>query len=282
MRTVLVFVEGNHDVVFATRSLGAIGAEWVDDPIDKLPAPFGPRGKPPNPTSIIATHYGQRRRESLRLAGAAHAPIPVFAAMLKFDNTLFVILRAGGDSAAPHAQKLLGKIYDQVAFFKNTPDPLPITDVAAAFIFDANAAGLDARKAAFASDYANILPSGAKVEHNQWAKGGPRGPVGLFVFHDPATKRGTLDSTLADMVKDEWPKRWAAAGTYLQEHTQASDRITKNDSERHKAQITITGQFLRPGAPMSEVLGRHGLPRKCFRSSPVSQAVGEFLSAVPW
>lgn len=107
MRAVLVFCEGNHDVVFVTRSLGAVAAgEWVGGPIKSLPAPLGPKPDPNDATrpiirGLIAKRYEDRPVQDLGLRAAAHAPTPTFEAVVKLPNdVLCVVIRCSGDSDA--------------------------------------------------------------------------------------------------------------------------------------------------------------------------------------
>jgi hypothetical protein len=159
-----------------------------------------------------------------------------------------------------------------------------VSQVAAAFVFDANSHGVPAREAGFAADHASLLNGVAGPSHGQWVQGtcgSQRMPVGLFVFHDPTSKQGTLEHTLGLMVSREWPQKWHAAGDYLSAHQQADDPVTHTSAESLKAQICITGQFRFPGDPMTEVLKHRGLPPQHFQG-PVSQALVAFLSGVPW
>ena len=277
MKAVLVFVEGRHDRVFVVRSLGAAGASWVNGPINALPAPFGSRNG--NPKSVIVTHFQQRTLGDLKLQHAAHAPLPSFEAMVQDGDCLFVVLRMGSDSDAAAAMKLFQDVRDQVEFFKNSPSPLEIDAVAAAFVFDADD-DVALRKARFTADHDAILPDDPRIEHATWTPG-PHGPVGLFIFHDPNTGTGTVEDTLAPMAQQQWPGRWEAANTYLSAHAQPGDPVKKKPAECLKARITITGQFLYPGAPMSRIIDRNGLNANHFQG-PVSRALVDFLRAAPW
>lgn len=277
MKAVLVFVEGRHDRVFVVRSLGAAGARWVNRPINELPAPFGSRDE--NPKSIIVTRYQSRVIGDQMLQHATYASPPYFEAVVEDDDCLFVVLRMGSDSAAESAVRLLQDVRSLVEIFKNSPQPLEIDAVAAAFVFDADD-GLARRQARFASDYAAILPGNPKIKHSAWTTG-PHGPVGLFIFHDPNTKTGTLEDALAPMAKVQWPARWKDAGAYLSTHARPDDPVSVKSVARLKAQINITGQFLFPGDPMSQVINRNGLNPSHFRG-PVSCALVGFLRAAPW
>ncbi len=278
MKAVLVFVEGRHDVVFVTRSLGAAGGKWVDKPIKDLPAPFGSQGM--SSKSVIVRHYESRAMGNIKLPSAKHAPLPVFDAIVEMTDQLFVVLRMGSDSKSKAATKLLGDIRSQVAFFKDSPGPVDIDDIASAFIFDADSEGVEARQSKFTKDFSTILPNSRNIEHGRWVSG-PMGPVGLFVFHDAQMKTGTLEDILAPMVKGQWPDRWAGADRYLSRFIQPGDPIDGKSARRLKAQINITGQFLCPGDPMSQVIGKNGLGSEHFQGH-VSGDLATFLRTVPW
>lgn len=282
MKAVLVFCEGAHDVAFVTRSLGQVaGATWIDEPIGRLPSPFGPVPDPRDPNrpivaSFIARRYAGRALDGLQLRYAGQPPPPAFDAMVQVGDTLYVLVRCGGDTAAPAAIDLLTDLASQV----NPAFGTDVTDLAAAFLFDADASVTD-REASFAASYASLLAGGPAPRHGGWVQGEFR--CGLYVFADAATQRGTLEELLAPLVAQEWSARWQAADQYLAAHARPTDPVSVKPAERLKAQITVTGQFRTPGDPMTTILSdrRLGLPAGHF-GGPASQALVTFLQGVPW
>jgi len=283
MKAVIVFCEGNHDVVFVTRSLGAVAqAEWVGDPIRELPSPFGPVPDPQNPKSpkvrsLIAQRYSARTLDDMHMRAAAHPPHPSFEALLRVNstNTFFALVRCHGDGASQATISLLDDFRALMLPGMN----VDVGEIAAAFLFDADDAGVASRQATFASQHTGIL-DGSSPHHAQWVVG-KHFPVGLYVFHDGATQTGTLEDTLAPLVEAQWAVRWQNAGAYLTSYADQSDPVATKASERLKAQFCITGQFRCPGDPMTETLRRNGLPRSAFLGT-VSQALVTFLTGVPW
>jgi hypothetical protein len=279
MKAVFVFCEGNHDVAFVTRSLGQVAnATWVADPIGKLPSPLGPIPDPKNPAkpkleSLIAKRYSRRVLDDLKLQAAAHAAPPAFDSIVKVSDTLYVMVRCHGDGAAQHAVDVASLLIP--AFGTD------VKEIAAAFLFDADAA-LAQREATFAQEYAGLLQGGAAPTHGNWIKTPSR--VGLYVFHDPTQKKGTLEELLAPLVAQEWSARWQAAETYLTTYVAPGEPIAGNKpAELLKAKITVTGQFRTPGDPMTTILSdrKWGLPAKHF-TGPASQSLVTFLQGVPW
>jgi hypothetical protein len=194
MRGVLVFCEGNHDVAFVSRSLGALveDAHFVKGPISGLPAPFGTKKNPKHPKqaaskSVIERRYLSRDMRDLELSDATHAPTPVFdrVVALPADDTLYVIMRCGSDRAARPVLELLEDIRAVMAVV------LDLDALALAFVLDADDAGVGAREDGFSRDYAACLApeQASPIHHAQWGQGRD-GPVGLFVFHDPGTGTG--------------------------------------------------------------------------------------------
>ncbi|MFC4313009.1 DUF3226 domain-containing protein [Steroidobacter flavus] len=280
MKAVFVFCEGNHDVAFVTRSLGQVAkTDWVGDPIGKLPSPLGPVHDPTNPkkpkiASIITRHYSDRTLDDLRLKAAAHARLPAFEAILKTTDTIYVLIRCQGAGAAQAAIELIDKMNAVL-------DPEFGTDVkelAAAFLFDADES-LSGREATFATEYASLLQGVSAPTHGTWVKGSHR--VGLYVFHDQNNQRGTLEDLLAPLVEAQWNTRWLDAHTYLNAHAQPADPVRKKRAEWLKAQINVTGQFLFPGDPMTEVINRRGLSASHFDGQESKQLVS-FLQGAPW
>jgi hypothetical protein len=285
MKAVFVFCEGNHDVTFAVRSLGQVAkATWVGDPIGKLPSPLGPVSDPANPTkpkleSLIAKRYSSRTLDGMRLQEAAHARPPAFEAILKTTDTIYVLIRCQGDGAAQSAIDLL----EDVSAVLNPAFGTDVKEIAAAFLFDADDS-LSERESTFASEYAALLQGVSAPTHGKWSKGSHR--VGLYVFHDQANQKGTLEELIAPLVATEWNERWQGAGAYLNSHAEPADPVKKKRSEWLKAQINVTGQFLFPGDPMSIVIckpkgTKPGLPDKHFVGTE-SQSLVSFLQGVPW
>lgn len=282
MKAVFVFCEGNHDIKFVARSLGQVAsATWVSDPIGRLPSPLGPVPDPSNPTrpkleSLIARRHSSRVLGALDLQAAAHAAPPAFEAILKKGDTIFVLLRCHGDGAAQSAVDLL----QDVTALLHPAFGTDVKEIAAAFLFDADAA-VAQREATFAQNYAALLQGVAAPTHGTWVKTPSR--VGLYVFHDPVQRKGTLEELLAPLFAQEWNARWHAADLYLTAHVSPGDPIALKPAERLKAQITVTGQFRTPGDPMTTILSdrRWGLPGAHF-NGPASQSLVSFLQGVPW
>lgn len=286
MRAVLVFCEGNHDIVFATRSLGAVAkAEWLGQPISDLPSPFGPRhdpSKPQNPIvrSFIAERIRGRVLDGLRLMDAAHPQTPSFQAFLHVPShdIVYALLKSGSDNAATAAVTLIEDFLTQLQF------GVDITEVAAAFLFDADTAGVEGREATFEADHRALLAGTTGPNHGCWSIGAVNGtslPTGLFVFHDPTHRTGTLEDIIAPMVSMEWPDRWSGAGNYLTTHQDPGDPVATDSTEAVKARVCITGQFRFPGDPMTQVIRRGGLSDHHFQGA-TSQALADFLLRVPW
>lgn len=285
MKAVFVFCEGNHDVTFVARSLGQVAnATWVGEPIGKLPSPLGPKTDPSKPNdpiikSVIARRYSNRSLDDLKLQGAAHAPPPAFEAIVKTNDTLYVLVRCHGDGAAESSIELLNDVAQFVAPVYGSD----ISRIAAAFLFDADDS-LAQREARFAVEYQALLQDVVAPTHGQWVKGPHH--VGLYVFHRQADKTGTLEELIAPFIETEWRDRWQGAESYLHSHAQATDPVSTKRSEWLKAQINVTGQFLFPGDPMSVVISKPkgskpGLPDAHFVGAESRTLVG-FLQGVPW
>ncbi|MDX9721785.1 MAG: hypothetical protein RBU37_13625 [Myxococcota bacterium] len=284
MRAVIVFCEGHHDIVFATRSLGVLAdAVWHGEPIAELPSPFGPVQDPRNPRkpkaeSVIARRYANRSLEDCSLQGAAHPPLPSFERIVELKHTavptLYVFVRSHGDNAANASMALLSDLGAVLGY------GVVVRELAAAFLFDADDLGVEHRENDFAMRHSAILETGRAPRHGQWQVG-TQHPIGLYIFHDAVSKTGTLEDSLAPLVEAEWPARWAGAEAYLAQHEMPDDPVCRKRAERLKAQLGITGQFRFPGDPMTQLIGRDGLPGAHFNGA-ASQALVDFLTAVPW
>lgn len=192
---------------------------------------------------------------------------------------LYVLVRCRGDGATDTAIELL----DDLKTMGRPEYGTDIKEIAAAFVFDADDS-LAQREATFVAQYAGLLDGLPPPTHGTWVK--DRCPIGLYVFHDEATKRGTLEEIVAPLVEAEWGARWKEAGIYLSNNAVPADPVSTKRSELLKAQINVTGQFLFPGDPMSVVIGKprrgaSGLSDEHFAGQE-SQSLVTFLQGVPW
>ena len=107
-------------------------------------------------------------------------------------------------------------------------------------------------------------------------------PVGCFVFHKgPQDERGTLEDHLAPMVKQVFPERYAAAENFVDQNRRSDDVVFKDEAKRLKAVITASGQFKHPGAPMSEIIGRSGIPSGPYQDSNLSRELADSCLGLP-
>lgn len=284
MRAVLVFCEGQHDIAFAQRSLGAHGGcEWGSDKyksVRALPSPFGPGGTAKK--GLIAMRYERHALEDLTLQAAAHAPLPCFDSVLMNDSTdtLFVLVRAHGQDQVEAIRGLLEAL--DVTITHQEAGTFDVSEYAAAFLFDANKDGVSEKLTAFRARHGAHFGDLAGLEHGKWVTTNTV-PAGCFVFHrNEQDRTGTLEDHLAPMVERAWPERYAGAERFIDDHRAKADKVSGKDAERLKAIITAAGQFDHPGDPMSVIIGRSGLPRAPFEASPLSRELAGFLARAPW
>ena len=278
MKAVLVVCEGLHEIIFVQRSLGAVGGcKWFDDPIRDMPSPFG---KVPQRSDrgLIATRI-ERNVESLTFREAAYTAPPHFESAV-FNNdeeTMFVLIRANGKQQAGAVTDLLQDLDASLEV-----GPVDVTEYAVAFLFDANDDGLQETLDGFRKGYQEHFGNLAMASHAHWL------PVdtchiGVFVVHrSPEDPFGTLEDHLAPMVAAIWPERYDSARDFIDSNRNNSDTASRNDAARLKAVITSAAQFQHPGAPLSTVVARDGLPRGQFERCQLSQDLVRFLQAVPW
>ena len=282
MKAVLVFCEGYHDVVFAQRSLGAHGGcKWVDKPIGKLPSPFGSTGRVAR-KGLIAMQFERQAVDNLRLQNAAHPPLPCFEAIVENTaaDSIFFLVRAHGQDQRDVVTSLLRSL--DLTITEEPAGTFDVSKYAAAFLFDANGAGVTSTLGAFRERFGEHFGDLSSIQHGQWVSE-TRVPVGCFVFHRNATdETGTLEDHLAPMAASAWPQRYIGAERFVNENRVASDKVSTKDAERLKAIITVTGQFNHPGDPLSIVIGRSGLPSAQFETSALSAELADFLTGAPW
>ena len=278
MKAVLVLCEGRHEIVFVQRSLGAVaGCRWVDQPMKDLPSPFG--AIPGISEGLIAEHV-KKDTDKLTLRSAAYpAPPPQYESAV-FDeeaDTIFLLVRANGKN---QAEAVIGLLEDVDASMG--VGGVDVSEYAVAFLFDADATGLTATLEAFRDGYGSHFGDLSELGHSKWVATATC-PVSVFVFHRTAAdETGTLEDHLAPMVESAWPDRYSAARGFIDDNRKPGDEVSRNDATRLKAIITSAGQFDHPGAPLSTMIARDGLPEGQFKTSPVSKALAVFLQGVPW
>lgn len=281
MRAVLVFCEGHHDIVFTARSLSAVAqCNLVKKQIRRLPSPFGPSDTARK--GLLATRLERRDIEDLNLQTAAHPPLPSFDAIVEdtAEDTMFMLVRTHGKDRVEAVQGLLADL--RVIFDPTLVDTYDVAEYAVAFLFDANAIGLVKTINSFRQRYIDDFGDLSGADHGKWTTT-EVSPVGCFVFHTESTdKTGTLDDHLASMVDTEWPDRYAKAHAFIDNNMEESDKVYGSRASQLKAVITAAGQFRVPGAGLTQVIGRGGLPKAVFEESSLSKELVAFLMAAPW
>lgn len=189
---------------------------------------------------------------------------------------MFLLVSVGGKDKTQQALQLM-KYVDATM----ESDEFDVKEHAVAFLFDADEDGLAATVAEFRCRYGAYVSGIADVEHCQWRQA-ETSPVGLYVFHGGPAKTGTIEHDLAPMAQAAWPSRYTAAERFVANHSAAGDAVLRSDGRRLKAVMTAAGQFDHPGRPLSTVIGRNGLPKALFASSPACIALVDFLRATPW
>ena len=281
MRAVLVFCEGRHDVVFVQRSLGALGGcRQVKKAIGKLPSPFGP-GRTTK-KGLLAERLALYDLEDLTLTAASRSRLPCFEAALenRTSKTVFFPVRTGGQD---HTEPVIDLLRDLgVAFQPGLADGYEVTEYAAAFLFDADADGVEGKLTLFRKRYADHFGDLSGADHRNWLAE-TSVPVGCFVFHrSPNDPTGTLEDHLEPMVEEAWPCRYEKARRFVEEGRGPEDEVSRNNAERVKATITVSGQFDHPGDPMTQIIRDKRLPDIQFQKSMLSRALTDFLTSTPW
>ena len=274
MKAVLVICEGLHDIIFVQRSLGAVaGYNWFDRPIRKLPSPFG------NIQPGLVARRIEREVGDLTLRAAAYPPLPQFesAVLDEAEETIFLMIRANGKEQVNAVIDLLQDINISLE-----PGSMDISGYATAFLFDANDEGQAATLATFRKGYEKHFGDLSTADHAVWVEA-PTCHVGAFVVHKSSSDQtGTLEDHLAPLVAASWPNHFDAASTFIDDGRQTDETVSKSEVNRLKAVIISAGQFQHPGAPLSTLVAREGIPEAHFKKCKLSKELVRFLQAVPW
>lgn len=278
MRAVFAFCEGAHDVAFVRRSLLAHRrGRLFNGPIKDLPTPLGEPadsgGMQPARASLIVRHHSRRHLGETPLSVASHAPPPVFDSVIIDDEKqlVYVLLRCHGD---PTRAECFALVDDLATAF----DPLvsaraDLRAYAVAFVIDADE-GLDvalARLGVCSARLGGVDP----IEHGHWIPGSGS-PIGCFVWHDNATRAGSLETHAEPIFASALGEHWHKACAYIDD---VDEQRTLPPHSRIKAIATAAIQVDRPGSPLSLAFHRDIIDGEYFRCSPTSAAVVEFLAA---
>ena len=278
MKAVLVICEGLHEIIFVQRSLGALaGCDWFDRPIGELPSPLG--GMPPRSGKGLIARRFERNPDALTLRAAAYPPLPQFesAVVDQGTQTVYVLIRANGKKQADAVVDLLRDLDDSLDV-----GPVDISRYATAFLFDANDTGLAVTLAAFRGGYGHHFGDLSAANHAGWVDV-PTCHVGVFVIHKSRSEpTGTLEDHLAPLVAAAWPSHFDDACAFIDDSRQSAEAVSNSEAKRLKAIITSAGQFQHPGAPLSTLVARDGIPEAHFKTCKLSEELVRFLQAVPW
>lgn len=280
MRLLFAICEGAHDVAFVRRSARILsGFVPFEKPLGEYPIPLGAGSRGTSPAQFLVARVRRTRPEMETIGNAVKPLLPALEGALHHaaSDTLLLLIRTHGMDRNKEVATFLDEFfdtYDAVA----TPE---ITESATAFFVDADDAGRDARATSIAAFFGASWGIG-KLSPATWVLGQKRGPLGAFVFCAPASTTGSLEDTLAPLMKVHNGVYWAAAEAFIDGHAASGARVHRAARYRLKAVITAAGQFERPGHPMSEMLQYNALPSSIFQTSPEAQRVADFLSTVPW
>ena len=278
MKAVLVICEGRHEVIFVQRSLGALaGCDWFDRPIGELPSPFG--SMPPRSRKGLIARRIERDVNALTLRGAAYPSLPQFESAVVDEDaqTIYVLIRASGKQGAGAVVGLLRDLDDALDV-----GPVDVSRYATALLLDANDEGVSATLSTFRRNYHKHFGDLSAADHAAWVEA-LTCHVGVFVTHkSPLDQTGTLEDHLAPLAAATWPRHFDDAETFIDLGRQADESASRSEARRLKAIITSAGQFQHPGAPLSTMVARDGIPTTQFEGCKLSKDLVRFLQAVPW
>jgi hypothetical protein len=276
LRLLLTFVEGEHDVVWTERSL-RIHQQYEEfgRAVQDYPTPLGgPPGQ-----GVLARQLVHALDQ--HLATAKRPPLPRLEAALYHagDDTLALVMQMQGLAQMQPVVTFLNKLFSTLA-----ASTYEITACAVAMLVDADDAGVATRGVEVSSTLASVYPDLAALSHGVWQVHA-RGPVGVWVFHDSKTGKGTLEHGLESVVSGAYAPFWAAAEGFIASVPRiplAHLPVDRDVATRVKATLTAAGQFEKPGAAMHGMLAHGVLAGDAMKQSPDAQALAAFLAAPGW
>jgi hypothetical protein len=276
VKLLLVFVEGEHDVVWTERSL-RVHRNYVEfkRPVQNFPTPLGGTGE----RGVLARQLVHATDQ--RLTTAKRPPLPRLEAALHHqkDDTLALVMQMHGLAQLDPVVAFLGNLFMLLSASK-----YEITACAVAMLLDADNEGVAEREAGLSRKLASVYPGLAALSHGAWQQHA-LGPVGVWVFHDPGTGMGSLEHCLEPVVSEALAVFWAAAASFLAgipRDPLVALPVDRDAAARFKATLTAAGQVVKPGAAMHGMLSHDVLLGDALKASADSKALAEFLAAPRW
>lgn len=277
MKLLLTFVEGEHDVVFVDRSL-RVHEGFVDYPkrLQEFPSPLG--------TSRAANFLLKQLEHGhdVRLRDAKRPPLPRLEVALLGPgrDVLALIYQVHGVKQLAPLATFLRQLYTLLGSAS-----WDVKSCAAAVVVDADDVGVTPREREVDRALRPVTGHGPVLTHGAWQTGSG-GPVGVWVFHDAATKQGALEDHLDPIGRANFGALWTAAegfvdGAVVHASTSAKFAAGQPSAARTKAVLTASGQCTRPGAAMHGMLAHGVLDGAHFQTSAASRELARFLASAP-
>lgn len=276
MKLLLVFVEGEHDVVWTERSLRIHqGYKEFERAVRDYPTPVGGEAGAGVLVRQLVHIVDQR------LTNAKRPPLPRLEATLHHEasETLALVMQMAGVGQLTPVTDFLGRL-----FLLLSASSYDVTACAVAVLVDADEKGVTVRESELAASLRGVYTGAAALSHGAWQRHA-NGPLGVWIFHDAATQKGSLEDSLRPVVSTALRPFWTAAEGFIDGVSRippASLPIDGNPVARFKGILTAAGQFHRPGAAMHGMLAHGVLPGDAIKASPEAQALALFLGAPAW
>jgi hypothetical protein len=305
VKCVFVFCEGPHDVAFVSKVL-KVNKKFKDigdRNIAELPYP-------------ISKHYIAKNQVYEPLTDVQRVSDPFMPKSVIWDDkkqTYFILYAVGGVSELISWKKessvvkeieliklsildglkglrdIEDGVLDKLDFTYNkrniNPQEAIAYDPVFAFVMDADEGTASERYQEFKTNYETIFGANSfdVLEENSW---NANQNLGLFIFSDATSKRGSLEDLVESVVKEKT--------TYQQMQTHYDTRIpvkspgdTKQISatsiKRKKASLCATGQDFYPGSSLAVIVADENnrvLDEQLINNDPQCQALADFFNQV--
>ncbi len=276
MKAVLIFCEGAHDASLLVRLLPRLpGVKQSKKRLDQYPAPFADfwRLQLAGVIGRVGTRPAEHRGKL--------AP-PWLEVSFESNDVVYMIFSMSGKDQRPAIGELLKKWKKLMA-----PDENPFTspgvtfDVwAAAFIVDADDAGVDTRREEIFEWLRGEGLIDARPENGAWARTDSYA-VGGFVVHGPDSENGSIEDHWVLIAEAIVGDRMRDARGFVQAH-QYGECKTAKPGYANKALLTIAGQLEHPGESLAMILRDTRWAKDDeLEISPIGKELLDFFQATP-
>lgn len=251
---VVVFCEGNHDVMFLYRVLKTHGYKSYNRKLKEFPYPLN---------EFLINEVQQTSVEELNLEQARVRLIPT-EVLSKDDDKLIIMYAMGGDSKSIQRKQIIDTLS---AIVTDDPEAIQVVsdvNISLVYFFDADKRGVVKRVEEINKEIGETIKKDFEplTKHCDVTQISNL-KIGVFIFTKAESDEGKLEDLILPMMESENEEIFEAARQFLnlnqtvplfrdhltRDESGAITKVLKKDFDLKKSLIGITGQLQISGKP---------------------------------